>query len=360
MKHSLYSNIFNQPGSRKTPAVSVPFYRPSLTGLEQEYINNVLSDGKLSGNGNYTHQCCNYFKKIYGVKKCLLTSTYTEALNLAITLLNLHPADEIIVPACSADVLIHAFERQGATMRYADANTNYPVISANAVEALVTVNTKAIVVSHFAGIAADMDAIMEIAHRHNILVLEDASQAIDACYKNQTLGTIGHVGIMSFHEGMNITCGEGGLLMVNDNSMSLSVNTDCAANEITAAFLYAQLQDLQKTQAKRLAAWNRYYEELKELEILGFAKMQLVPDYAIHNAHRFYLSLPDKNTREKLKQYLAQVGVATCAEMKRHIMEGSTAEQFAQSSLCLPLYADITLTEQKTVINKIWRFFLRK
>lgn len=360
MKHSLYSNIFNQPGSRKTPAVSVPFYRPSLTGLEQEYINNVLSDGKLSGNGNYTQQCCNYFKKIYGVKNCLLTSTYTETLNLAVNLLKLQPADEIIVPACSANALIQAFERHGATMRYADCNDNCPVISAGSVEALVSANTKVIVVTHYAGIAADMDAIMEIAHRHNILVLEDASQSIDACYKNQTLGTIGHIGIMSFHEGMNITCGEGGLLMVNDDSISLKSDTDCTPNEITAAFLYAQLQDLQKTQAKRLAAWNRYYEELKELEVLGFAKMPLVPDYAIHNAHRFYLSLPDKNIREKMKQYLAEVGVATCAETKRHVMEGSMAEHFAQSSLCLPLYADITLAEQKTVVNKIWRFFLRK
>lgn len=395
--HSLNGEIIKSLRDKEIPETDIPFNKPYLTGFEQKYINDVLSKGKLSGDGSYSRKCQEYFKMMYSVNECLLTTSCTDALEMASILLDIQPGDEVIVPSYTFVSTANAFILRGANVIFADSRGDFPGIDEDRIEALITPKTKAIVVVHYAGIATDMDRIMDIANKHNVYVVEDAAQAVDAWYKNKALGTIGHLGVMSFHETKNIISGEGGMLMINDEQFSkraeiirekgtnranflrgevdkygwVDVGSSFLPNEMTAAFLYAQLEQLQKIQAKRMAIWNRYYEELKELEILGFARLPVVPEYAVHNGHMFYLVLPNHDIRENLRVYLKKMGVSAVFhynplhssdyfEKKHDGRELPECENYDQCLLRLPIYAGMTLNEQKTVINKVWRFFLQK
>lgn len=395
--HALSSESINTFRDKHIPVTDIPFNRPYLTGFEQKYINDVLSRGRLAGDGAYTRKCQEYFRMMYGVKECFLTPSCTDALEMAAILLDIQPGDEVIVPSYTFVSTANAFALRGANIVFADSRDDFPGIDEDGIERLVTAKTKAIVVVHYGGIATDMDKIMNIAARHNLYVVEDAAQGVDAYYKNQALGTIGHLGVMSFHETKNITCGEGGLLMINDSSFIkraeivrekgtdrnsflrgevdkygwVDLGSSFLPNEMTAAFLYAQLEQLQKIQNKRMTTWNRYYEELKELEVLGFAQLPVVPEYAIQNAHMFYLVLPGHEVREKLRLYLKQMGITAAFHyMPLHSSayfepthdgrELTNCDKYSDCLLRLPMYADMTLNEQKTVINKVWRFFLQK
>lgn len=395
--HAINSDMIKSLREKEVSATDIPFNKPYLTGFEQKYINDVLSKGKLSGDGYYSRKCQEYFKLMYNVHDCLLTTSCTDALEMAAILLDIQPGDEVIVPSYTFVSTANAFILRGANVVFADSRSDFPGIDEDSIEALITPKTKAIVVVHYAGIATDMDRIMDIANRHNLYVVEDAAQGIDGWYKNRALGTIGHLGVMSFHETKNIIAGEGGLLMINDEQFSkraeiirekgtnranflrgevdkygwVDVGSSFLPNEMTAAFLYAQLEQLQKIQAKRMAIWHRYYEELKELEILGFARLPVVPDYAVHNGHMFYLVLPNHAMRENLRKYLKKMGVSAVFhynplhssdyfEEKHDDRELPECENYDQCLLRLPIYAGMTLNEQKTVINKVWRFFLQK
>ena len=295
--------------------MQIPFNKPHLTGKETQYIYEAVSKGKLSGNGEFTKRCQQFFEEKYGFKKCLLTTSCTDALEMAAILCDIQPGDEVIVPSYTFVSSALAFVRQGAKIVFADSMACNPNIDAEKIEALITPRTKVIVPVHYAGVACDMDRIMEIAGRHNLLVVEDAAQAVDSYYKGKPLGTIGHLSCFSFHETKNIISGEGGMLGINDARFIrraeiiwekgtnraeffrgevnkygwCDIGSSFLPSEVVAAFLWAQLESMDEIQAKRKRLWNKYYELLKPLAEQGRFRLPEIPDYATNNAHMFYL-----------------------------------------------------------------------
>lgn len=393
----VFDKVDKRLPQNKEEQINIPFNKPYMTGFEQKYINDVLSTGKLSGDGTYTKRCQEYFKMMYDVKECFLTTSCSDALEMSAILLDIQEGDEVIVPSYTFVSSANAFIMRGAKIVFADSRADHPGIDEDSLESLVTEKTKAIIVVHYAGVACDMDKVMDMADRHNIYVVEDAAQAVDAYYKNKPLGTIGHLGTLSFHETKNIVSGEGGMLLINDDRFIeraeiirekgtdrtkfmrgevdkygwVDIGSSYLPNEMTAAFLYAQLEQLQKIQAKRIAVWNRYMEELKELEVLDFAQMPKVHDYAVHNAHMFYIVLPDHDTEERLRKYLVSSGVKAVFHYNplhnsKYFADKNdgrvlpNSEKYDNCLLRLPLYTGMTTSEQKVVINKVWRFFLRE
>ena len=325
----------------------IPFNRPYLTGKETEYIRQAVEGGKLSGNGEFTKRCQRFFEKRYGFRKCLLTTSGTDALEMAALLTGVGPGDEVIVPSYTFVSTALAFLRCGAKVVFADSREDEPNIDAAKIESLVTPRTKVIVPVHYAGCACDMDAIMDIAKRHDLLVVEDAAQAVDSWYESgvggrsrteeesnstvrlqtattanrRPLGSIGHIGCFSFHETKNIIAGEGGLLTVNDERFIrraeiiwekgtnraeffrgevnkygwVDIGSSFLAAEIVAAFLWAQLEHLDEIQAERKRLWGNYWEVLEDVrrKTGDLIRLPKVPEYATNNAHMFYLLFPD-------------------------------------------------------------------
>ena len=305
----------------------IPFNRPYLTGKEAEYIRQALATGKLSGNGEFTKRCQNFLEERYGFRKCLLTTSGTDALEMAALLTGVGPGDEVIVPSYTFVSTALAFLRCGAKVVFADSRDDEPNIDATKIESLITLRTKVIAPVHYAGCACDMDAIMEIANRHNLLVVEDAAQAVDSFYtgkdgKRRALGSIGHIGCFSFHETKNIIAGEGGLLTINDERFIrraeiiwekgtnraeffrgevnkygwVDVGSSFLPAESVAAFLWAQLEHLDEIQAGRKRLWQNYWDFFSGLNLPNLPN---VPAYATNNAHMFYLLFPDLAKRSE-------------------------------------------------------------
>ncbi len=314
----------------------IPFNKPYLTGKEAHYMYQAVFTGKLSGNGVFTKKCQQFFEQKYGFKKTLLTTSCTDALEMAAILCDVKPGDEVIVPSFTFVSSALAFVRQGAKIVFADSYGDNPNIDANKIEALITDKTKVIVPVHYAGVACDMDRIMEIANKHNILVVEDAAQSIDSFYKGKALGGIGHFGCFSFHETKNITAGgEGGLLSINDERFVrraeiiwekgtnraeffrgevnkygwVDIGSSFLPSEINSAFLWAQLESLEDIQKKRKQLWNSYFTGLKPLNDKGYIKLPNIPDHATNNAHMFYIVCRSLDERTKLIAYLKERGV---------------------------------------------------
>lgn len=308
----------------------IPFNKPFLTGKEAHYMYQAVYTGKLSGNGVFTKKCQSFFEERYGFKKTLLTTSCTDALEMAAILCDVKPGDEVIVPSYTFVSSALAFVRQGAKIVFADSMASNPNIDVDKLETLITPKTKVIVPVHYAGVACDMDHIMEIADRHNILVVEDAAQSIDSYYKGRPLGSIGHMSAFSFHETKNIISGEGGLLAINDDRFIrrseiiwekgtnrseffrgevnkygwVDTGSSFLPSEIMAAFLWAQLENLDLIQNRRKEIWNRYYKLLVSLAEKGFFALPVVPKYATNNAHMFYLVCPSLERRSALIAYL--------------------------------------------------------
>lgn len=375
--------------------INTPFNKPHLTGKELEYIQKAVESGKISGDGLYTQKCHAFFESTYGFQKCLLTTSCTDALELAALLLNIKDGDEIIMPAYTFVSTANAFVLRGANIIFADSRQDHPGMEEASIENLITNKTKAIVVVHYAGVATDMDLIMTIANKFNLFVVEDAAQAIDSYYKGKPLGSIGHLAAFSFHETKNIQCGEGGMLVINDKSFNdraeiirekgtnrsaffrgevdkygwVDIGSSFLPSEITAAFLFAQLENIRKIQTRRAVIWDQYREGLKPLEELGFFSVPHIPDYASNNAHMFYIVLKDLNTRSKLIQYLKERGILSVFHYlslhaspfytsKHNGRNLSISDKFSDTLLRLPLYFDLTDNEIKTVIQSIKAFFL--
>ena len=308
----------------------IPFNKPYLTGKETHYIYDAVNSGKISGNGKYTQKCQVFFESHYGFKKALLTTSCTDALEMAAILANIKEGDEVIVPSFTFVSTAIAFVRQGAKIVFADSYSDNPNIDADKIEALITDKTKAIVPVHYAGVACDMDKIMGLASKYNLLVIEDAAQAIDSFYVGKdgvkrALGSIGHLAAFSFHETKNIISGEGGMLAINDDRFIhraeiiwekgtnraeffrgevnkygwVDTGSSFLPSEIIAAFLWAQIENLDIIQEQRKKLWNKYYEGIKELNISEL-KLPTIPDYATNNAHMFYLTCFDGKTRDAL------------------------------------------------------------
>ena len=313
----------------------IPFNKPFLTGKEAHYLYQAVYSGKISGNGVFTKKCQHFFEEKYGFKKALLTTSCTDALEMAAILCDVKPGDEVIVPSYTFVSSALAFVRQGAKIVFADSYSDNPNIDADKLESLITSKTKVIVPVHYAGVACDMDKIMDVANRHNVLVVEDAAQAIDSYYKGRPLGSIGHLAAFSFHETKNIIAGEGGLLTINDERFIrraeiiwekgtnraeffrgevnkygwVDTGSSFLPSEIVAAFLWAQLENMELIQNKRKELWNEYYSNLKPLAEKGCFQLPTIPEYATNNAHMFYIVCRDLNERTALIAKLKSKGI---------------------------------------------------
>ncbi len=376
---------------------SIPFNKPYLTGKEAHYMYQAVYTGKLSGNGVFTKKCQQFFEEKYGFKKAIMTTSGTDALEMAAILCDVKPGDEVIVPSYTFVSSALAFVRQGARIIFADSCENNPNIDADRIEALITPRTKVIVPVHYAGVACDMDKIMDIANRHSLFVVEDAAQAIDSYYKGRPLGGIGHFGCFSFHETKNVTAGgEGGLLTVNDERFIrraeiiwekgtnraeffrgmvnkygwVDTGSSFLPSEINAAFLWAQLESLDEIQAKRKRLWTLYYDGLKCFSAKGLFQMPDMPVYATNNAHMFYLVCRDLEERTKLIAYLKGKDFgAVFHYLSLHlsdyyrenhvgeIPELPNCDKFADCLVRLPMYYELREEEVQAIINAVGTFF---
>lgn len=373
----------------------IPFNKPYLTGKEAHYMYQAVYDGKISGNGEFTKRCQKYFEERYGFKKCLLTTSCTDALEMASMLCDVKPGDEVIVPSYTFVSSALAFVRAGAKIVFADSCCDNPNIDANKLEELITPRTKVIVPVHYAGAACDMDKIMEIANRHNILVVEDAAQAVDSFYispktgEKKALGSIGHFGCFSFHETKNIISGEGGMLTINDERFIrraeiiwekgtnraeffrgevnkygwVDIGSSFLPSEVVAAFLWAQIEHLDIIQEKRKMLWNKYYELLSPAVAQGEFSLPNLPSYATNNAHMFYLvcnSLEERTALiNKLKandigavfHYLS-LHSSPYYQDKHDGRELPNCDRFADCLVRLPMFYELSVDEVE-IINRI-------
>lgn len=374
----------------------IPFNKPFLTGKEAHYMYQAVYTGKLSGNGFFTQKCQRFFESEYGFKKCLMTTSCTDALEMAAILCDVKPGDEVIVPSYTFVSSALAFVRQGAKIVFADSYLDNPNIDADKLESLITEKTKVIVPVHYAGVACDMDKIMDVANRHNLLVVEDAAQAVDAYYKRRPLGSIGHFGCFSFHETKNVTAGgEGGLLVINDDRFIrraeiiwekgtnraeffrgmvnkygwVDIGSSFLPSEINVAFLLAQLENLSMIQSRRKEIWQKYYESLLDLAEKELIKLPIVPEYASNNGHMFYIVCRDLDERTALIKHLKDNGITAPfhylslhkSEYYQHHSASSPnlphCDRFADCLVRLPMYYELTDEEVEYILKRIYEYY---
>ncbi|MDZ7656877.1 MAG: dTDP-4-amino-4,6-dideoxygalactose transaminase [Sulfurimicrobium sp.] len=314
---------------------SIPFNKPYMTGRELWYIAQAHTNGHLAGDGMFTKKCHAWLEARTGAKKALLTHSCTAALEMAAILADIQLGDEVIMPSYTFVSTANAFVLRGGVPVFVDIRLDTLNIDETKIEAAITPRTKAIVPVHYAGVACEMDAIMDIAQRHNLLVIEDAAQGIMSTYKDKPLGAIGHFGAFSFHETKNIISGEGGALLINDERFAeraeiirekgtnrsqffrgqvdkytwTDVGSSYLPGEVIAAFLWAQMEEAQSITDRRIAIWHRYHEALASLEAAGKLRRPVVPDCCIHNAHMYYIILDSLETRSSLISHLKENGV---------------------------------------------------
>ena len=374
----------------------IPFNKPFFTGKETHYIHEAVKSGKISGNGIFTKKCHVFFEEKYGFKKALLTTSCTDALEMAAMLADIKEGDEIIIPSFTFVSTAIAFVRQGAKIVFADSYPDNPNIDADKIEALITPKTKAIVPVHYAGVACDMDKIMELANKYNLIVIEDAAQAIDSFYigKNgikRALGSIGHLAAFSFHETKNIISGEGGMLTINDERFLtraeiiwekgtnraeffrgevdkygwVDIGSSFLPSEVIAAFLWAQIENLEKIQTKRKMLWDTYYESLSKLNIPDIA-LPKTPDYATKNGHMFFISTKNIVQRTEIISLLNQNGFHAVfhyislhsSPFYKNKHDGrvlTNSDKFTDTLLRLPLFYELeisTIAELITILSK--------
>ena len=372
----------------------IPFNKPYLSGKELDYIKDSVLSMKISGDGGFTKKCHQFFEEKYNFKKVLLTTSCTDALEMAAILIETQPGDEIIIPSYTFVSTVNAFVLRGAKIIFADSSAQNPNVDVNSIAQLITPKTKAIVVVHYAGIACDMDAVMAIAKQHNLFVIEDAAQAIDSFYKGKPLGSIGHLAAFSFHETKNIISGEGGMLAINDerflqraeiirekgtNRSSffrgevdkygwVDIGSSFLPSDIIAAFLYAQLENLNTIQKQRIHIWNKYYNALLPLEEKGFLQLPNLQEYASNNAHMFYVVCRNLNERTALINHLKQDDVQSVFHYlslhkspyykdKHDGRDLPMTDIYADRLLRLPLFFELTDTQIQKIVLSIQSFY---
>ena len=370
----------------------IPFNKVYSTGKELKYIEEAIASGKIAGNGKFSKLCQSFFENKYGFKKTLLTTSCTDALEMCAILANIKVGDEVIVPSYTFVSTAIAFVRQGATIVFADSYADNPNVDADKIEALITPKTKAIVPVHYAGVACDMDKIMEIAAKYNILVIEDAAQAIDSFYTDKlgvkkALGSIGHLAAFSFHETKNIVAGEGGLLAINDDRFIkrseiiwekgtnrasffrgevnkygwVDTGSSFLPSELIAAFLWAQLEQLDQIQSKRIALWNAYSDCFSKITNLSI-QLPEIPSYASNNGHMFYVVTKDIESRDQLIQKLKQNGFYSVFHylslhksdyfMGQHDgRDLKNSDKFTDCLLRLPLFYDLEVSDVERLVT---------
>lgn len=379
---------------------NIPFNQPFLTGKEAHYMYQAVYAKKLSGNGIFTKKCQSFFMERYGFRKCLLTTSGTDALEMCAMLCDLKPGDEVIVPSYTFVSTALAFLREGATVIFADSMDSNPNLDAEKLESLITPRTKVIAPVHYAGVACDMDAIMAVADRHGLIVVEDAAQAVDSYYKGRPLGGVGHLGAFSFHETKNITAGgEGGLLVINDERFIrrseilwekgtnraeffrgavnkygwVDMGSSFLPSEINAAFLWAQLENLEMIQDKRKGLWERYNANLRDLADKGYVRLPEIPEYATNNGHMFYLVCRNLEERTGLIAYLKENGVTAPfhylslhksefyeKNYGQYVKELPLCDMYADCLVRMPMYYELELAQVDEICAYICGYFSGK
>ena len=372
---------------------NIPFNKPYLSGKEIQYIEQAVKSGKISGNGFFTQKCQQYFQERYGFKKALLTTSCTDALEMCAILANIQPGDEVIIPSYTFVSTALAFVRQGAIIVFADSLLDHPNIDADQIEVLITPKTKAIIPVHYAGVACDMDKIMKLAQKYDLLVIEDAAQSIESFYKDKPLGSIGHMAAFSFHETKNINSGEGGLLAINDdrfiaraeiiwekgtnraeffrgevNKYSwVDTGSSFLPSEIIAAYLWAQLENLEDIQQRRINIASQYRRRLGDWAAKNSVGLPSIPGYATDNGHMFYLTFKSANQRTQMISYLKSNGIfAVFHYLSLHKSEYykdksisknlTNSDWFTDNLLRLPLYYELSNENIKYICNTIINF----
>lgn len=370
----------------------IPFNKPYFSGRELKYLEEVCHSTTMSGNGDFTKKCHTFFEQKYGFRKCLLATSGTDALEMCAMLCNLKPGDEVIVPSYTFVSTALAFLREGAKVVFADSSAENPNMEVEQIEPLITEKTKVIAVVHYAGVACDMDAIMALAEKHNLLVVEDAAHCIDSFYKGRPLGSIGHLGAFSFHETKNISSGEGGMCVINDERFVrrseiiwekgtnraefyrgmvnkygwVDMGSSFLPSEFNAAYLWAQLEQLDDIQGKRKHIWNRYFEGLNG-KIGKEVKLPYIPEYATNNAHMFYLLCPSLEYRTALMKFLKENDVQTTFhylplhsskyyEDKHDGRELPNCDRYGNTLVRLPLFYDLSDMEIDKIVKLIIKF----
>lgn len=375
--------------------MDIPFNKPFFTGREVYHLSQAAIMGKLSGNGNYTKLCQQFFEQRYHIPKVLLTTSCSDALEMSAILAGIKPGDEVIIPSYTFVSTANAFALRGAHIVFADSRPDNPNIDTGLIEGLITPHTKAIVVVHYGGIACDMDEVLAIAQKYHLTVIEDAAQCIEARYKGKQLGTIGNFGTFSFHETKNITSGEGGMIAVNDPSMVaaaeitwekgtnraafargevqkyewVSLGSSFLPNELTAAFLYAQLESLEQIQQRRIEIWNQYDQLLNALQLDSELCLPVVPDYAEQNGHLFYVTTQSPEVRDRLLQHLLSKGIhavfhylslhnSPYFSSKHDNRPLPNAERYSSTLLRLPFYYGLSDAEIEYIVKSVREFFI--
>ena len=366
----------------------IPFNKPYMTGKELFYIAQAHFNGRLAGDGPFTKLCHQRLEDLSGCHKVLLTHSCTAALEMQALLLNIQPGDEIIMPSYTFVSTANAVVLRGGIPVFVDIREDTLNIDENLIEAAITPRSKAIAPVHYAGVGCEMDTIMEIAGRHNLQVIEDAAQGFMATYKGRMLGSIGHLGAYSFHETKNIISGEGGALLVNDADMVLQAEiirekgTDRSRffrgevdkytwqeagssylpGELIAAFLWAQLEEAEEIIANRIVRWERYHEMLADAEQQGLLRRPVVPEHCVHNAHMYYVLLPEKTARQPVLDALKAQGIhavfhyvplhSAPAGQRYGRAHGamSRTDMLSARLIRLPLFSGLSASEQEHVI----------
>jgi dTDP-4-amino-4,6-dideoxygalactose transaminase len=364
--------------------LTIKFNLPYLTGKEKEYVNESIESRHISGDGPFTKKCQSWFEDRFGFKKALLTTSCTDALEMAALLLDIRSGDEVIVPSFTFVSSANAFLLRGAKLVFVDSKKDHPNMEEGSLENLITSKTKAILVMHYAGFACDMEKIKVIADKHSVFIVEDAALGLGTIYKNKPLGSFGHLSAFSFHETKNISCGEGGLLVINDERFVkraeiirekgtnrsaffrgevdkygwTDLGSSFLSSDILAAYLFAQLEAFDHIQKKRMHIWNTYNEGLKDLPVS-------LPPSTNHNASIFYFCCDTLDQRSKLIAHLKQNNIP--ASFHYQALHKSSyinspdslcnSEMFSDHLLRLPLYPDLKDNEVDLVINSVRSFY---
>lgn len=374
----------------------IPFNKPPVTGAEEQYIKLALESNKLSGDGPFGKKCQNWFEANLPAKKTLLTPSCTGALELAAVLIDILPGDEVIMPSYTFVSTANAFVLRGAKIVFVDIRPDTMNIDENLIEAAITPNTRAVVPVHYAGVACEMDTIMDIAERHNLYVVEDAAQGLMSSYKGRALGTIGHLGAFSFHETKNYTSGgEGGLLIINDEQFAeraevirekgtnrsqffrgmvdkyqwVDVGSSYLPSELQAAYLWAQLDHATEINESRLNAWQYYWQHLQPLAEEGRIELATIPDGCTHNAHMFYLKTSELDERAALLQHLKSRDILAVfhyvplhsakagAAFGRFHGEDCFTTSESERLVRLPIWFGIDEVIQNEIVDAIYEFY---
>lgn len=374
--------------------IKIPFNKPYFTGKETEYIKKAVKSGKISGDGIFTEKCKTFFKKTFGFKNTLLTTSCTDALEMSAILLDLKDGDEVICPSYTFVSSANAFVLRGAKIVFADSCDNTPNIDVSKIEPLINKKTKAIVVVHYGGVACDIDALQKITHKYKISLIEDCAHSFDSYYKSKPLGSFGRFSTLSFHETKNIISGEGGMIIINDNKYYkraeiirekgtnrasffrgevdkygwVDLGSSYLPSDIIAAFLYSQLENYRKIQVKRVRLWNMYYDGLKQLSSDGYFELPEIPDYATNNGHLFYIVCKNLMERDELIRHLRKYGIYAVFHYQslhkspyyRNKHDGRrlpNADRYSDCLMRLPLFYELTGEQVKNIIGKISSFY---